>query len=98
MGYNMKRGNSAVPFKELGSSPAKKKKETDLPNLSGTTSAPIDLTVKHGGPVEISDASLQKNREDAMSDVDFEANYEGSKKVMHKQRQVSKLKSDLKKQ
>ena len=23
MGYNMKRGNSAVPFKELGSSPAK---------------------------------------------------------------------------
>ena len=25
MGYNMKHGNSAVPFKELGSSPAKKK-------------------------------------------------------------------------
>jgi hypothetical protein len=25
MGYNMKRGNSAVPFKELGSSPAKQK-------------------------------------------------------------------------
>ena len=23
MGYKMKRGNSAVPFKELGSSPAK---------------------------------------------------------------------------
>jgi len=23
MGYNMKRGNSAVPFKQLGSSPAK---------------------------------------------------------------------------
>ena len=23
MGYNMKRGNSAVPFKELGSSPAR---------------------------------------------------------------------------
>ena len=23
MGYNMKRGNSAVPFRELGSSPAK---------------------------------------------------------------------------
>ncbi len=27
MGYNMKRGNSAVPFKELGSSPAKQKKK-----------------------------------------------------------------------
>ena len=25
MGYNMKRGNSAVPFKKLGSSPAKQK-------------------------------------------------------------------------
>ena len=25
MAYNMKRGNSAVPFKELGSSPAKQK-------------------------------------------------------------------------
>ena len=28
MGYNMKRGNSAVPFKELGSSPAKAGPET----------------------------------------------------------------------
>ena len=28
MGYNMKHGNSAVPFKELGSSPAK---QNELP-------------------------------------------------------------------
>ena len=27
MGYNMKRGNSAVPFKELGSSPAKQNED-----------------------------------------------------------------------
>ena len=30
MGYNMKRGNSSVPFKELGSSPAKQKGMTGL--------------------------------------------------------------------
>ena len=29
MGYNMKRGNSAVPFKELGSSPAKEKAQVE---------------------------------------------------------------------
>ena len=37
MGYNMKRGNSAVPFKELGSSPAKTHKpghpSTDMSTL-----------------------------------------------------------------
>ena len=27
MAYNMKRGNSAVPFRELGSSPAKQKQD-----------------------------------------------------------------------
>ena len=31
MAYNMKRGNSAVPFRELGSSPAKQKPEKQVP-------------------------------------------------------------------
>ena len=39
MAYNMKRGNSAVPFKELGSSPAKQKTKID-PDAPGTPGKP----------------------------------------------------------
>jgi hypothetical protein len=35
MGYNMKRGNSPIPFKELGSSPAKQKKQYVKPEKEG---------------------------------------------------------------
>ena len=39
MAYRMNRGNSAVPFKELGSSPAKQKTKID-PDAPGTPGTP----------------------------------------------------------
>ena len=44
MGYNMKHGNSAVPFKELGSSPAKTSKTRKSSETQYNPDGTVDST------------------------------------------------------
>ena len=86
MGYTMKRGNSAVPFKELGSSPAKQNedwKDEQSKEAAKKRGDIVDLTKKPVGPR----AEKKKVKKEIPGDVDLAPGYEDPIKIQKVQRE-----------
>ena len=93
MGYNMKRGNTPVPFKELGSSPLTQK--TDHPKKEVPPEhKDLDVTAGESSRLDAKTNDIEDRIEFLNSDLEETTNVMARGKIITK---LTKLKSRLKK-